>query len=95
LGESAVGPDQELLSEERLKALFGDDDVGKDALWAFNNCPSGDFSRISWPEPSGYAESLNVSSEAVDLVNSIWNPDDVSAAYVPFCQSIDEADQIT
>jgi hypothetical protein len=95
LGESAVGPDQELLSEERLKALFGDDDVGKDALWAFNNCPSGDFSRISWPEPNGYAESLNVSSEAVDLVNSIWDPDDVSVEYGRFCRGIDEADQIT
>jgi hypothetical protein len=95
LGESAIGPDQDLFSQERLRALFGDDEIGEDSIWAFNQCPSGDFRRISWPEPNGYAESLNVSSEAVNLVNSMWSQDDVSAVYDEFCRSIDEGDQIT
>ncbi|KAN0072139.1 hypothetical protein V8E54_009868 [Elaphomyces granulatus] len=95
LGDSAIGPDQESPSQERLRALFGDDEIGEDSIWAFNQCPSGDFRRISWPEPNGYAESLNVSSEAVNLVNSMWSQDDVSAVYDEFCRSIDEGDQIT
>jgi hypothetical protein len=94
LGDSAIGPDQEPPSQERLRALFGEDEIGEDSIWAFNQCPSGDFRRISWPEPNGYAESLNMSSEAVNRVNSM-SQGDVSAVYDEFCRSIDEGDQIT
>ncbi|KAN0068713.1 hypothetical protein V8E54_013437 [Elaphomyces granulatus] len=94
VGDSAIGPDQEPPSQERLRALFGEDEIGEDSIWAFNQCPSGDFRRISWPEPNGYAESLNMSSEAVNLVNSM-SQGDVSAVYDEFCRSIDEGDQIT
>jgi hypothetical protein len=59
------------------------------SLRALNHCPSGDSRRL---EPNSYAESLNVSSEAVDLVNSMLSQDDVSTVYDEFR---DEADQIT
>ncbi|KAN0074779.1 hypothetical protein V8E54_007390 [Elaphomyces granulatus] len=45
LGESAIGPDQDLFSQERLRALFGDDEIGQDSLWAFNRHPSGSRGR--------------------------------------------------
>ena len=94
LGQSAVRPELDMLPFiPRVRGIFGESD-GEETYWILKHCPSADFSRIVWPEPTGYAESLNVSSEAVGLANSVWRQDDVSAVYPEFVRSIDleEAD---
>jgi hypothetical protein len=86
-------PAATLPDQEQLTALFGDDEAGRDALWLYNNCPTGDFSQLQWPEPESYCDSLGIDPEAEVLLNRVWNQDEVDAGYASFVRSLEESEQ--
>ncbi|KAL3482280.1 hypothetical protein BJX99DRAFT_217694 [Aspergillus californicus] len=77
-------------SVEKITKRFGDDQFGEDAQWLFENCPSGDLSQLSWPKPQNRAESLSISSEAVRILDEIWDPADVDLAHQIFVRDFEE-----
>ncbi|KAL2834901.1 hypothetical protein BDW59DRAFT_136787 [Aspergillus cavernicola] len=65
---------------EKITEKFGDDQFAEDAQWLYENCPSGDLRQLTWPAPQDLAESLNVSPEAVRVLNEIWDDSEVDNA---------------
>ncbi|KAL4931126.1 uncharacterized protein BDV17DRAFT_289120 [Aspergillus undulatus] len=69
---------------EKVSEEFGDDQFAQEAQWLFENCPSGDFDSLKWPQPKPFGEGLNVSAEAIRIVNEIWDPADTDKAHAIF-----------
>ncbi|KAI9369732.1 hypothetical protein BJX61DRAFT_536205 [Aspergillus egyptiacus] len=75
---------------EDVTEKFGDDQFAEDAKWLYENCPSGDLRQLVWPEPQNLAESLNISAEAVRILDEIWDPADVDKAYEIFKREFED-----
>ncbi|KAL4921946.1 hypothetical protein BDW62DRAFT_173713 [Aspergillus aurantiobrunneus] len=69
---------------EKVAEKFGDDQFAKDAQWLYEKCPSGDLRKLDWPETRPFGENLNVSANALRILNEIWDPAEIEDAYDVF-----------
>ncbi|RDW86883.1 uncharacterized protein DSM5745_03525 [Aspergillus mulundensis] len=59
---------------------FGDDQFAKDAQWLYDICPTGDLSKLVWPEKKPFGEDFDISDEARRIANEIWDSTEVDVA---------------
>lgn len=88
-------PGKEIKSEkpatlEKPAEKFGDDQYARDAEWLYENCPSGDLSKLSWPEKQSLVDSLGIEPEAQRILNDIWHDSDVEAGHFAFRRGLEE-----
>ncbi|XHG05495.1 hypothetical protein AWENTII_008715 [Aspergillus wentii] len=81
------------VTEKEPVEKFGEDQFAQDAQWLYDNCPSGDLRQLAWPAKQSLKESLGVSTEAVRILDDIWDDSEVDGAYNVFRQSLEEFGQ--
>ncbi|GES61863.1 hypothetical protein ATEIFO6365_0011038000 [Aspergillus terreus] len=72
---------------------FGDDQYARDAQWLYENCPSGDLSKLSWPARQSLSESLGTSPATLELVNEIITESEIEEGYKLFCEGLRQFEQ--
>lgn len=75
---------------EKLVEKFGDDQFARDAEWLYERCPSGDFSKFTWPEKRSLVDSLEINTEAVKILDNVWDPSDVEVGHSAFRRGMEE-----
>lgn len=86
-------PEKENVSEkpiEKPAEKFGDDQFARDAEWLYERCPSGDFSKFTWPEKHSLVDSLDINPEAVKILDNVWDASDIEVGHSAFCRGMDE-----
>lgn len=83
------GPGKEIKSEkpatlEKPAEKFGDDQFARDAEWLYENCPSGDLSKLAWPEKQRLIDSLGIEPEAERILNDVWDDSDFEVGHSAF-----------
>ncbi|KAL4897312.1 hypothetical protein BDV59DRAFT_198708 [Aspergillus ambiguus] len=72
---------------------FGDDQFARDAQWLYENCPSGDLAKLSWPARQSLSESLGTNPAALDIVNDIITNTEIEEGYKLFCEGLKQFEQ--
>lgn len=72
-----------------MDATFGQDRFAHEAEWLYENCPTGDFGDLKWPENTGLAETLGISIPDGGLP-SVESKGEFENAYEIFCRGLDE-----
>lgn len=75
---------------EKSVEKFGDDRFARDAEWLYERCPSGDFSKFTWPEKRNLVDSLEINPEAVKILDNVWDPSDIEVGHSAFCRGMEE-----
>ncbi|KAL2855311.1 hypothetical protein BJY01DRAFT_10292 [Aspergillus pseudoustus] len=86
--DSTPAPAVETTAEQ-----FGNDQFAQDAQWLYEHCPSGDLSRLAWPQPTSLAQTLGISDEAVHIVDEVWDESQIDEYLPIFQQGVEELRQ--
>ncbi|KAL4907956.1 hypothetical protein BDW74DRAFT_175741 [Aspergillus multicolor] len=68
------------LPAEKPTEKFGDDQFAKDAQWLYDICPTGDLSKLVWPEKKPFGEDLDINNEARRIANDVWDSTEIDVA---------------
>lgn len=86
-------PEKENVPEkpiEKPAEKFGDDQFARDAEWLYERCPSGNFSKFTWPEKRSLVDSLEINPEAVKILDNVWDSSDIEVGHTAFRRGMEE-----
>lgn len=83
-------PEKPAAPEKQAPEKFGDDKFARDAEWLYENCPSGDLSKLTWPAKRSLVDNLGIDPAAEELVNAARDDMDLDTGYRAFQHGMEE-----
>ena len=83
-------PEKPAAPEKQASEKFGDDKFARDAEWLYENCPSGDLSKLTWPAKRSLVDSLSIDPAAEELVSAAGDDMDLDTGYRAFQHGMEE-----
>ena len=78
------------VSATQTAEKFGDDQFARDAEWLYENCPSGDLSKLSWPQKRSLVEGLGIDPAAEKILDEVWDESELEIGYSSFRRGMEE-----
>lgn len=82
--------EKSFVSAAQAAEKFGDDQFARDAEWLYENCPSGDLSKLAWPQKRSLVEGLGVDPAAEKILNEVWDDSELEVGYSAFYRGMEE-----